>query len=444
MIETIYKSEENKNGKPDINIRLPKNIKQIGQSDADMNCQIYIEENVLAYIKSKPFRENQIRYGVLLGDKKQGNGYTYIFINGMVEVDEVIEDSIIFSDDIWTGIYDNIRRYYKEGMIVGWYASFNYDITKDMLSIRKIHIDHFAGNNKVFLNINREDDDEAFYIYERNGLDKQPCYHVYFEKSPDFEDYIFGSGKKDSGTKEKEAGAKETGKYGIALNNNTGRKESGILEKVTKEGEKLTSGNLGRVASFITIIALAGTLGIMWQNGGLDALGGRMKNFVNGILHSEESETNAGNIISVGGNPTPQQTTASAESTVEANATSSGESTSAEQTTSPEESSSSENVSTEETTKGQDTTTAENKSSEETTTAASAGVTEETETTVNTHATVSDTDSIYATYIVKNGETLYSIAMSFYGTTDMIDDIMELNNITDENYVMEGQKILLP
>lgn len=444
MIETIYKSEENKNGKPDINIRLPKNIKQIGQSDADMSCQIYIEENVLSYIKQKTSNDNQVRYGVLLGDKKQGNGYTYIFINGMVEVEEVIEDSIIFSDDVWTGIYDNIRRYYKEGMIVGWYASFNYDVTKDMLSIRKIHIDHFAGNNKVFLNINRDEDDEAFYIYERNGLDKQPCYHVYFEKSSDFEDYIFGTGRKDSSIRAKETATKETGKYGIVLNNNNGgAKENSVLGKISKEGEKLTNSRLGRVASFVTIVALAGTLGIMWQNGGLDGLQTKLKGLVDGIIHSEENEPDMGNIIAVDGNPTQQNTTISSGETVDANAreSSQAENTSSESGTSLEQSSSLEEEST---TSSENTSSQKSASEDETTTLTSQMSTEEATTTANTHATISDTNSIYATYIVKNGETLYSIAMSFYGTPDMIDDIMELNNMTDENYVMEGQKILLP
>lgn len=435
MIETIYKNDDN-SGKPDINIRLPKNIKQVGQSDTNMNCQIYIEENVLTYIKKKPYRENQIRYGVLLGDKKQGNGYTYIFINGMVEVEEVIEDSIIFSDDVWTGIYDNIRRYYNEGIIVGWYASFNYDVTKDMLGIRKIHVDHFAGNNKVFLNINREEDDEAFYIYETNGLNKQPCYHVYFEKSMGFEDYMFGSGRDDGYIKEKQPNIKETGKYGIALNNssNANGKETSVVKKMTREGGKLTTGNLGRVASFATILALAGVIGVMGYNGGLDALQGKVSGFIDGILHSEEKKPDMGNIIEVGGNPTEQSI---------------AESTSSEQTTSntPQESQSSEELSSEELSSeelsSEDSTSDISLSEDETTTKNNTNVLQE-ETTEKSQATISDTNATYATYTVKDGETLYSISMLFYGTADMIDDIMKINDMTDENYVMEGQKILLP
>ena len=53
MIETIYNETNSENSKPDVSIRLPKNIKQIGQGDSKMNYQIYIEENVLFYIKQK-------------------------------------------------------------------------------------------------------------------------------------------------------------------------------------------------------------------------------------------------------------------------------------------------------------------------------------------------------------------------------------------------------
>ena len=47
MIETIYSRDNSEEmSKPEVNIRLPKNIKQIGQGSGNMNSQIYIEENV--------------------------------------------------------------------------------------------------------------------------------------------------------------------------------------------------------------------------------------------------------------------------------------------------------------------------------------------------------------------------------------------------------------
>ena len=48
MIETIYSRDNSEEmSKPEVNIRLPKNIKQIGQGSGNMNSQIYIEENVI-------------------------------------------------------------------------------------------------------------------------------------------------------------------------------------------------------------------------------------------------------------------------------------------------------------------------------------------------------------------------------------------------------------
>ena len=166
MIETIYRNDRNEKGGPDINIRLPKNIKQIGQTDSMASCQIYIEENVISFIKQPTRDEERIRYGVFLGDIKKGNGYTYVFINGVIEVEEMLESTIIFSEEVWTSIYDNIKRYYKEGMVVGWYCSFESENDMDMQRIRKIHLDHFAGNHRVFLGVDRQEEDEAFYIYE--------------------------------------------------------------------------------------------------------------------------------------------------------------------------------------------------------------------------------------------------------------------------------------
>lgn len=426
MIETIYNAENSENKtsdmpdvrsgkKPDINIRLPKNIRQIGQSDITMNCQIYIEENVLSYIKKEPEENDRISYGVLLGEKKQGNGYTYIFVNGMIETDDILERTIIFSDDVWTGIYDNMRRYYKNAVIVGWYASTDFDISRDIHTIRKIHLDHFAGNGKVFLNVNREEGEEAFYVYERNGLRKQPCYHVYFEKSYEFEDYLFGTGKRGADEEVKASSAKENGKYGIALNNLKSNQQGVKAEKTTEGGDeekpKLPDiSKFRRVASFATILVLAGVLGFMGKNGQLNAFQDKMESLVGNILDKDEKST--GDIISVNGslsnNETASQVNAEPQTTTDTQEEIT--STTAEVPTSTDE----------------EVTSAEE------------------QTTEKAEATVSLPNENYETYIVKAGETLYSISMAKYGTSDKIKEIVELNKLENENYVREGQKILLP
>ena len=297
MIETIYSRDNSEEmSKPEVNIRLPKNIKQIGQGSGNMNSQIYIEENVLFYIKQRPGENNDLRYGVLLGEKKQANGYTYIFIHGVIDAEKIIENTIIFSDDIWTGIYDNLKRYYKKSDIVGWYASSEADLSRDMHTIKKIHLDHFAGNGKVYLNINREENEEAFYLYERNGLRKQPCFHVYFEKREELEDYIFGTGFV-AAEEEPKVEISEGGKYGIALNNLRNQKNNSA-------NKPLPVAKFNRVASFATMLVLAGVVYYMGSNGQLDNLSDKMKGMVGDIVGTENDKDNE-DIISVNGSLQP-------------------------------------------------------------------------------------------------------------------------------------------
>lgn len=396
MIETIYNDTSSESGKPNVNIRLPKNIKQIGQSNGNMNYQIYIEENVLFYIKQKPSNQEDIRTGVLLGEKKQGNGYTYIFINGVVEIENIIEHTIIFSDDIWTNVYDNMKRYYKNSEILGWFVATESNQTQDMHSIKKLHLDNFAGNGKVFLSINREENEEAFYIYERNGLRKQPCYHIYFEKAVEFDDYLFGTGY-IAIDEEVKRETKETGKYGIAIN---GGKQ---------EVEKRPTIKFGKNASYAAIVLLLAAIYYMGSKGQLNNVSDKMKNMVGGIVNDEEPS--AGGIVSVNGNIRATDATMKSTDATRESAT----------TVAPPPTS----LATTETTQPITTETKE-------------------ETTTEVKASVTVPNENYEVYIVKAGDTLYSIAVAKYGSAERIEEIIDLNKLEDKDYVIEGQKIFLP
>ena len=61
-----------------------------------------------------------------------------------------------------------------------------------------------------------------------------------------------------------------------------------------------------------------------------------------------------------------------------------------------------------------------------------------------TEASISIPNENYEVYIVKAGDTLYSIALTQCGSVNMIEEIMSINKLEDEDYVIEGQKLLLP
>ena len=53
-------------------------------------------------------------------------------------------------------------------------------------------------------------------------------------------------------------------------------------------------------------------------------------------------------------------------------------------------------------------------------------------------------EKVQNTYMVRSGDTLIGISMSLYGSDAYVDEICELNNISDPDNVQIGQKILLP
>ncbi|WP_312651801.1 LysM domain-containing protein [Proteiniclasticum sp.] len=55
-----------------------------------------------------------------------------------------------------------------------------------------------------------------------------------------------------------------------------------------------------------------------------------------------------------------------------------------------------------------------------------------------------EVDDTPKTYIVKPGDTLFSISMRFYGSQYYVDDIMLLNGIEDVRFVPSGLKLRLP
>ena len=104
MIEIIYKGEE-KELSDELNLKLPKNIRQIGECE-HYPWKIYVEDFVMTYVNH--FSSKKLKYGVLLGDIKRGNGNTYIFITGVVTANAILDNDIVFDEDVWTGIYEDI------------------------------------------------------------------------------------------------------------------------------------------------------------------------------------------------------------------------------------------------------------------------------------------------------------------------------------------------
>lgn len=414
MIEMVYSG---KNPEGNEEVRIPKNIRQIGNNQS--NKKIYIEDYVMTQLKKKPEKEENIRYGVLLGETKKNSGNIYIFVKGMVEVKDIIENSLIFNDEIWSAIYKDIKQFFDQLNIVGWFVSVPYQVGNDMNGIKKLHLDNFAGNDKVCFLSDRTEKEDGFYVYEKGNLERQQGYYIYYEKNEKMKKYVKNSsnnvnqnkanqnnsakGVEKQDIKKQETDTKTDKNSGIKQNNNnaanTDKKmqEPKSLRDIIKESRNGTKSQ-GRVAygiSGLLIVALLLSTVVMLNNYGelkniKETLVGfntdREAQVVNQLINTDVTEKASEN------------TSVQEKSTVE--------SESLEETKNPNE------------------TIAESES--------------------NKNIEKSANSNVSNHHTVLAGQTLYDISMKYYGTSKMVDAIKEANNIDDDYTIVEGQELILP
>ena len=193
MIESVYSNdnaEANQTNRVHIDYKMPKNIRQIGKSSSSK--KIYVEDYVMTFTKRLPGEDyGSCHVAVLVGQYIKTSQGRCIFISGAVEVEGVdIAQEIAFTNDHWTVIYDNIKKYFVEAEIVGWFIGGPGYLLENMDRILKIHIDNFAGQDKTLLIFDNMEKEEAFYFYENGYLAKQEGYYIYYEKNEEMQNYM--------------------------------------------------------------------------------------------------------------------------------------------------------------------------------------------------------------------------------------------------------------
>lgn len=382
MIEIVYKEETEAE---EINIKLPRNIKQVGTGGGTR--KVYIEDYAAGYIKTHPDVENEYRYGVLLGEIKRSGIYTYVFVKGAVEARE--HKSIRFDDEIWTGIYEDIKQYFTEGDIIGWYLNVPMMERDGRMRLQKIHLDNFAGNDKICFFFDRSEKQEAIYSYDSGMMQKRHGYYVFYEKNLQMQNYMV------SERKEEAQDIPSIRISGGSIGARSGRNADDIdIKKMGKLPSFLYS-----ASSFLVIAILVATIALMNNYGQMRKLKGSIEQIADRMYAMQPGEERA----------TPE--------VVDAN--------------NVPETAKIENV------PGEVDTTAlpqDAQGSQEQQAAAQP----------EPEPTTASKSTEYNYYTVKKGETLSTICEKIYGTQDKKHEVMEVNGISDENKIFTGQKIILP
>lgn len=374
MIEIVYKEETEAE---DTNIKLPHNVKQIGTGGGTR--KVYVEDYAAGFIKNTPKREEEIRYGVLIGNIKRCKTGIYVFVHGIVEAKEHV--NIKFDDEIWTEIYEEIKNYYTENEIVGWFLNVPATEREWRVEFQKIHLDNFAGNDKICFLYDRSEREESIYSYDSGMMQKRCGYFVYYEKNPEMQAYMIDKNPDNA----------ENAKKDIRVESGSiHREQTGIKRKAGSRGRKI-SALMQPASTFLAVAVLMATVTLMSNHGQMQKLKKSLDDIAGSVTGGKFNTETVGQT-------NEQQDTALVEVIQ------------GEVDTTPEE------------------------------TVTAAG--EVQSSTEETQTTQASTD--YNFYIVGKGETLSRICEKIYGTQDRKAEVMEANGITDENKIYIGQKIILP
>ena len=129
---------------------------------------------------------------MFVGTRWQENGQKYLFVSGLVHIpDEYFKDGMPeFSDMMWGGVYQDMKCYYDQVEILGWGMDVAGDCAKLTGNLEQVHRKAFQGQEKFAFLMDSLENEEAFYIYEKNMLRRRDGYYVYYEKNPQMRDYM--------------------------------------------------------------------------------------------------------------------------------------------------------------------------------------------------------------------------------------------------------------
>lgn len=170
---------------------MPKNFRQIGEAAG--LTKIYIEDYVMTYLSAitKDSR-TYVRGAILFGEIQREDSFTYIFVKGAMEAQniELDLDETVFDDDVWKKIYDTKEQYFGETQVVGWYLCRMGMSIRLNDKIKKTHFENFPGDGRVLYVRDPLEEEEAMYAYRGQDLVRQNGYYIYYIKNKEMQEYL--------------------------------------------------------------------------------------------------------------------------------------------------------------------------------------------------------------------------------------------------------------
>lgn len=383
--------------------KLPKNIRQVGETEGQN--RIYLEDYVYTYIRKALDKRNcQVVAGFLTGtweDRSIGRCY---FIKGAMVVDGLLsaKESEVEGTPLWKKNRELAEYYFPGQEYVGWFLHSREEGFFDETEKQSMHRHLFSQGEALFFQF--EEEEHQFFFGENGALIPAGGFYIYYERNVDMQNYMLDTGQ----AVPEEVSLDDTAilQYRSIMQERkqqVGRKQETLLKRVC----------IGLTAAVVFLSLYT------WQE-------------QRGALPVEGNGEQQGDLLAVGA--------AVSESTEDTSP--------AEEETGETEEGETQPVSMSE---GQETSGETDPGSEGQNSIESGEVLPETTGMTDAAGMYESAESVAAAagtamnyYEVQSGDTLVQICLTFYGTTDVLPAVCQLNNISNPAMIYNGQKIYLP
>lgn len=413
---------------------LPKNIRQIGTNIG--NVRVYMEDYVYTYLHTQEKKEDWLHRGfVLLGQIRREKEFIRYFVSGLISIkDQYFKDDILeFSDETWAFIFQEMKKYYDNLEVIGWGQDVSGASASLTAELERNHKQNFNIQKNVLFLIDIVEGEEAFYIYEKNMLQRREGYYVYYEKNPQMQEYMVETQKDQVlNIPQEEIQEPVMQSYREAL-----------LEKKAQVSARKWNGVLYTTSLLLVLSVFV--LGVNTVNNVE-----KMQN-LESTVNQISGKVEQADALSPDTVPAMSQT---AKQTDAENSSTSDQKQEKDKTQDIGEDQNTDKDSNQETNTDQekDADTESQTDPEQDTN--SGDQKEQTETIQQPETSVTTTDADVLTevqtyllqgyYVVKKGDSLVGISRKIYGTPKKVKKICSLNGIEDQDKIYTGQKLELP
>lgn len=190
MIENMYPIRKTETDIAKHSRKLPRNIRACGQGGGPL--PVYLEDYVETYIR----RMAETGFPncsamILVGQVMETEAGRCLFVRGGINANKICEsDRPSFGEDVWSEVYEKIRRFFPENEVVGWcIAGPGFRMLQEDVFLRA-HIDNFGDNEKVFITYESLEKELTVRICRYGSFCTLPGYYVYYEKNDEMQNYM--------------------------------------------------------------------------------------------------------------------------------------------------------------------------------------------------------------------------------------------------------------